>query len=271
MKKLLSSLCLCLVLAGCSGGESEDNVIRVGASTTPHAEILNAVKDQIEDAGYELVVQEFDDYVMPNTALEDGSLDANYFQHNPYLENFNAEHGTNLVAALAVHFEPLGVYAGGDNEVNADFSLDDIEEGDKIGVPNDGTNEARALQLLEAHGIITLREGAGLEATKLDIVENPKNVEIVELEARMIPSTLPDLAYGVINGNYALNANIMDQLCVSESKDSEAAQTFANVLAVRAGEEDSEKTQVLIDALSSQEAKDFIEETYNGIVVSVID
>lgn len=271
MKKLLSCLCLCLVLAGCGNSGKEDQVIRVGASTTPHAEILNAVKDQIEEKGYELVIKEFDDYVIPNTALEDGSLDANYFQHNPYLLNFNEEHGTHLTSALAVHFEPLGIYAGGNNVASEDFSLDNIHENDKIGVPNDGTNEARALQLLEAYGIITLKEGVGLEATKLDIVENPKNVEIVELEAKMIPTTLPDLAYAVINGNYALNAKVTDQLCVAESKDSEGAQTFANVLAVREGEENSEKTKVLIEALSSQEAKDFIESTYSGLVVSVIE
>lgn len=274
MKKLLSVFCLSLLLAGCGANGNDnanDKVITVGASSTPHAEILNAVKDQVEAAGYTLEVKEFDDYVIPNTALEDGSLDANYFQHNPYLENFNKEHGTHLTAALYVHFEPLGIYAGGSNTASADFSLDQLNENDKIGVPNDGTNEARALQLLEAHGIIKLKEGVGLEATKLDIVENPKNIEIVELEAKMIPATLPDLAYGVINGNYALNANITDKVCVAEEKDSEGAQTFANVLAVRVGDEESEKTKVLTEALSSQAAKDFIEETYHGIVVSVID
>lgn len=271
MKKLLSSLLALSLLAGCAGGKdtAEDKTITVGASTAPHAEILNALKDEVAAEGYELVVKEFDDYVVPNTALEEGSLDANYFQHLPYLEQFNVDNGTHIVSVLKVHFEPLGIYAG-KAEINNSLTVDDIIEGAKIGVPNDGTNEARALQLLASIGVITLKEGVGLEATKQDIVENPKNVEIVELEAKTIPSTLTtDLDYGVINGNYALSGNVTDRICIAEAKDSEGALTFGNVLAVREGEEETEKTKVLEKVLTSEKCRQFIEDTYDGLVVPV--
>ena len=246
-------------------GELEKIV--VGASSTPHAEILEAVSGELEALGYELDIKIFDDYVMPNLALADGEIDANYFQHEPYLLNFNAENGTDLVSAAAIHYEPMGIYGGSKS------SLDELAEGDIIAVPNDGTNEARALLLLQDQGLITLKEGidASTEtATILDIAENPKNLEIVEMEAKNIPHSLPDVAFAVINGNYALQAGLTgNDALASESADSDAAQTYANILAVRAGEEDSAKTQALVTALTSETCRQFIEETYSGAVVPI--
>ncbi len=239
----------------------------VGASSTPHAEILEAVRGELEALGYELEVTIFDDYVLPNLALADSEIDANYFQHEPYLLNFNAENGTDLVSAVAVHYEPMGIYGG------QKASLDEIAEGDSIAVPNDGTNEARALLLLEAEGLITLKEGidASTEtATVLDIAENPLNLEIIEMSAQNIPHSLPDVAFGVINGNYALQAGLTgNDALASESAESDAAQTYANILAVRAGEEGTEKTQALITALTSETCREYIEATYDGAVVPI--
>lgn len=291
MKKLLSILlCAALVLglAACGTAASDPTAapeseapatdaaetpsgeletIVVGASSTPHAEILEAVSGELEALGYELDIKIFDDYVMPNLALADGEIDANYFQHEPYLLNFNAENGTDLVSAAAIHYEPMGIYGGSKS------SLDELAEGDIIAVPNDGTNEARALLLLQDQGLITLKEGidASTEtATILDIAENPQNLEIVEMEAKNIPHSLPDVAFAVINGNYALQAGLTgNDALASESADSDAAQTYANILAVRAGEEDSAKTQALITALTSETCRQFIEETYSGAVVPI--
>ena len=292
MKKLLSILlCAALVLglAACGTAAEEPSAapasdapasdapaseapaelekLVVGASSTPHAEILEAVKGELEALGYELEVKIFDDYIMPNLALADSELDANYFQHEPYLLNFNAENGTDLVSAAAIHYEPMGIYGG--NKA----SLDELAEGDIIAVPNDGTNEARALLLLQDQGLITLKEGidASTEtATILDIAENPKNLEIVEMEAKNIPHSLPDVAFAVINGNYALQAGLTgNDALASESADSDAAQTYANILAVRAGEEESAKTQALVTALTSETCRQFIEETYSGAVVPI--
>lgn len=291
MKKLLSILlCAALVLglAACGTAASDPTAapeseapatdaaetpsgelekIVVGASSTPHAEILEAVSGELEALGYELDIKIFDDYVMPNLALADGEIDANYFQHEPYLLNFNAENGTDLVSAAAIHYEPMGIYGGSKS------SLDELTEGDIIAVPNDGTNEARALLLLQDQGLITLKEGidASTEtATILDIAENPQNLEIVEMEAKNIPHSLPDVAFAVINGNYALQAGLTgNDALASESADSDAAQTYANILAVRAGEEDSAKTQALVTALTSETCRQFIEETYSGAVVPI--
>lgn len=291
MKKLLSILlCAALVLglAACGTAASDPTAapeseapatdaaetpsgelekIVVGASSTPHAEILEAVSGELEALGYELDIKIFDDYVMPNLALADGEIDANYFQHEPYLLNFNAENGTDLVSAAAIHYEPMGIYGGSKS------SLDELAEGDIIAVPNDGTNEARALLLLQDQGLITLKEGidASTEtATVLDIAENPQNLEIIEMEAKNIPHSLPDVAFAVINGNYALQAGLTgNDALASESADSDAAQTYANILAVRAGEEDSAKTQALVTALTSETCRQFIEETYSGAVVPI--
>ena len=198
------------------------------ASATPHAEILEQVKDTLAEQGYDLQVKVYDDYVLPNTATEDGDLDANYFQHKPYLDDFNEKNGTHLVSVAAIHYEPYGLYAG------TAKALADLKDGDKIAVPNDGTNEARALQLLAAQGLIKLRDGAGLTATKLDIVENPHNYDVVEMEAAVVPTCLDSVAVAVINGNYAINAGLkVSEALAVEDKDSEAAQTFANILVVK--------------------------------------
>jgi D-methionine transport system substrate-binding protein len=251
------------VLTACGGGSGseEDKTIKVAASPTPHAEILNSVADALAEEGWTLEVVEFDDYVQPNVATTDGDVDANYFQHIPYLEQYNDENGTDLVAVGNVHYEAMGVYKGTKN------SLDELAEGDKIGVPNDVTNEARALQLLAANGVITLKDGVGLEATKNDIVDNPKGVEIVELEAATIPASLPDLAFGVINANYALGAGLTtDNAVAYEAEDSEAAETYVNVIVVNAGNENSEKTQALVKAVQTDAVKEFIAEQYKGAV-----
>ena len=247
--------------SGDSGEAAEDKVIRVAASPTPHAEILNSVADALADQGWTLEVIEFDDYVQPNVATTDGDVDANYFQHVPYLDQYNAENGSDLVAVGNVHYEAMGAYKGQKD------SFDALEDGDKIGVPNDVTNEARALQLLAANGVITLKDGVGLEATKTDIVDNPKNIEVVELEAATIPASLPDLALGVINANYALGAGLTtDDAVAYEAEDSEAAETYVNVIVVNAGNENSEKTQALVAAVQTDAVKDFILGKYNGAV-----
>lgn len=251
------------ILTGCggSGSSDADKTIKVAASPTPHAEILNSVADALAEDGWTLEVIEFDDYVQPNVATTEGDVDANYFQHVPYLDQYNSENGTDLVAVGNVHYEAMGAYKG------TKTSFDELADGDKIGVPNDVTNEARALQLLAANGVITLKEGVGLEATKTDIVENPKNVEIVELEAATIPNSLPDLAFGVINANYALGAGLTTADAVAyEAEDSEAAETYVNVIVVNAENKDSEKTQALVKAVQTDAVKDFILEKYQGAV-----
>lgn len=243
-----------------SSGELQKIV--VGASPAPHAEILKAANDVLKEKGYELEIKEYVDYIQPNLALESGDLDANYFQHLPYLESFNKENGTNLVSAGAIHYEPFGVYAG------KTTSLDELQDGATIAVPNDTTNEARALLLLEAQGLIKLKEDAGLTATKNDIVENPKNLQLYEVEAAQLPRVIGDVDVAVINGNYAIEAGykVSDALAV-EASDSLAATTYGNVVAVRAGEENDPAIQALIEALTSDEVKAFIESTYDGAVV----
>lgn len=247
-----------------SGSASDGTVITVGASPSPHAEILKAVEDEIKSAGYELKVVEYNDYVQPNVALSEGDLDANYFQHKPYLDNYNQENGTDLVSAAAIHFEPMGIYAGKSSDIK------NVPDGAKIAVPSDATNEARALLLLQDQGVLKLKDGAGLEATKNDIAENPHNVEFVEVEAASVPRTLQDADFGVINGNYALSAGLdTTATLASEGADSEAAKTYANIVAVRKGEDATEKTKALVAALTSDTAKKFIEDTYKGSVIPV--
>lgn len=290
MKKILAltlSAILCLgLLAGCgtdSGSTATDpaseptsgatntpsgelETITVGASSTPHAEILDAVRGELEALGYNLEVVVFNDYVQPNTALADGDLDANYFQHEPYLTTFNSERGTDLVSAGAIHYEPMGIYPG------TKSSLDDIAEGDTIAIPNDGSNETRALLLLQDLGYITLADGidASSNATIEAIVDNPLNLEITEMNAENIPHILADVAFGIINGNYALQADLTgDDALASESADSDAAQTYANIVACRNGDENSDKVQALITALTSETCREYIESTYNGAVVPI--
>ena len=236
--------------------------LTVGASPAPHAEILEAAREELAKKGYDLKIVEYTDYVQPNMALDAGDLDANYFQHLPYLEQFNEERGTKLVSAGKIHYEPFGIYAG------KTASLDELTDGAKVAVPNDATNEARALLLLEAQGLLKLKDGAGLKATKTDIVENPKNLDILEVEAAQVPRSLPDVDIAVINGNYAIEAGlkVSDALAV-EASDSEAATTYGNVVAVQEGKEEDEKTKALMEALTSDTVKEFMEQTYEGAVV----
>lgn len=260
------ALSLAVGLSGCGAqkqGPVKEGSIVVGASPSPHAQILEAVSEQLAQKGYQLEIKEFTDYIMPNTALEDGELDANFFQHQPYLTDFNEKNGTKLVSAAVIHFEPLGIYGG----KTADLA--DLPEGAQIAVPNDTTNEARALWLLQAQGIIEVDEQAGLEATKQDITSNPKNVEIVEMEAAQLPRALADVDFAVINGNYAVAAEIADQVLVTEDKDSEAAKQYANIVAVREGDENREDIKALVEALQSDEVKAYIEETFGSTVIPV--
>ncbi len=236
--------------------------IVVGASPAPHAEILKAAEEVLAEKGYELDIKEYVDYIQPNLALESGDLDANYFQHLPYLESFNEENGTKLVSAAAIHYEPFGIYAGKAS------SLEELADGARVAVPNDTSNEARALLLLEAQGLIKLKEGADLTVTKNDIVENPKNLDLYEVEAAQIPRIVEDVDIAVINGNYAIEAGfkVSEALAVEDSE-SIAATTYGNVIAVQEGRENDEAIQALIEALTSEEVKKFMEEKYEGAVV----
>ena len=254
------------VPAGIVGAE-EDKTITVAASPTPHAEILEAAKPLLEEKGWTLEVSEFDDYILPNEVVESGEIDANYFQHVPYLESFNEEKGTHLVDAGDIHYEPFGIYPGQKS------SLDELEEGDVIAVPNDTTNEARALLLLQDNGIITLEEGAGLTATVNEIVDNPYGIEIQELEAAQVPRVVDEVAFAVMNGNYALNAgfSVAKDSIAYEASNSEAAKTYVNIIAVKEGNENNEGIQALVEVLKSDEIKDFINETYDGAVIPFED
>lgn len=271
MKKIFKKLLLVTLtgvifagaLTGCGNSKKDEKTIRIAASSTPHAEILEQAKPLLEKKGYKLEIKIFDDYVQPNEVVESGDFDANYFQHIPYLESFNEEKGTHLVNAGGIHYEPFGIYPGKKK------SLEDIEKGDSIAVPNDTTNEARALQLLQDNGIIKLKDGVGLEATVNDIVDNPYNVKIVELEAAQVARVVNETAYVVLNGNYALQAgfSVGKDALASEKSDSDAAKTFVNVIAVKEGNENKESIKALIDVLKSDEIKEYIEKKYDGAVV----
>ena len=267
MKKIIAltlALVLALSLAACgTAAGSADKTITIAASPTPHAEILAVAAEVLAEDGWTLEITEYSDYVVPNNVVDDGEIDANYFQHQPYLDTFNAENGTALVSVAAVHYEPFGIYAGQKSGV------EDLEEGDQIAIPNDGSNRARALLLLEAEGLIVLNEGVGMEATVLDIAENPLNLEIVEMEAAQIAGVRDSVALAVINGNYALLAglNVSTDAIASEDPASVSATTYANVLVVKEGNEESEKILALKEALMSEEVKSFINEKYTGAVV----
>lgn len=256
---------LAVGLTACGGKENkaDDKTITVAASPTPHAEILEAAKDLLKEKGYTLEIKEFDDYPQQNVVVDEGEFDANYFQHQPYLDNFNEEKGSDLVSAAKIHYEPLGIYPG------ASENLENIKDGAKIAVPNDATNEARALLLLEENGIITLKEDAGLNATKKDVEENPHNIEIVELDAAQIARVVEELDFVILNGNYALDAgfNVQTDAIAKEEADSEAAQTYANIIAVKKENKDSEKIKALVEVLQSEEIGKFITDTYEGAVV----
>lgn len=248
--------------AAASQAPAELKEIVVGASPAPHAEILEAAVKAMEEKGYKLVIKEYTDYVQPNLALDHGDLDANYFQHLPYLEQFCQENGTKLVSAASIHYEPFGIYAGKASD------LEGLADGAKVAVPNDATNEARALLLLEAQGLLKLKEGVGLNATKTDVVDNPKNLEILEIEAAQIPRSLQDVDIAVINGNYAIDAGlkVADALAIEDAA-SIAATTYGNVIAVQEGHDKDEAILALVEVLTSGEIKKFIEDTYAGAVV----
>lgn len=280
MKKKLFALGLSVILGaaaltGCGGGsgtDSESNAggggaeakkIVIGASTSPHAEILGVVKEVLAAEGYELEIREFTDYLQMNPAVDSKDLDANFFQHKPFLDNFNAEKGTSLVSAGFVHYEPLGLYPG------KTATIDALADGAEIAVPNDTTNEARALLLLEAQGLIKINPDAGINATKNDITENPKNLKISEIDAAQNPRVLQDVDMAVINGNFALAAglNVESDALAKEEKDSLAATTYANIVAVRSGDESREEIAALMKALQSEEVRTFIDGKYEGAVV----
>jgi D-methionine transport system substrate-binding protein len=236
--------------------------IVIGASPTPHALILKEAAKLLKDKGYDLQVKEFSDYVLPNTALDNKELDANYFQHQPYLDQFNKEKGTNIVSAGSIHYEPFGIYAGRTK------AIADLKDGATIAVPNDTSNEARALLLLQTQGLIKIKDGAGITATQKDITENKKNIKFKEIEAAQLARVLPDVDLAVINGNYALQGNLkVSEALAVEAADSLAATTYANIIAVRKGDENREDIKALVEVLKSTEIKDFITKTFNGAVV----
>lgn len=268
-KKVLLVLCAAVLaaasLTGCGGNKisPDDKTITVAASAVPHAEILEAAKPILKEMGYTLDIKVFDDYVQPNEVVEAGDFDCNFFQHTPYLNSFNEEKKTHLVNVGEIHYEPLGIYPGKESD------LANLAEGSTIAVPNDTTNEARALLLLQDNGIITLKEGADIAATVNDIAENPYNVEIIELDAAQIARTLPDVSFAVLNGNYAMQAglNAKTDALAYETADSVAAQTYVNIIVVKEGAEEHKDVQALVEVLKSEEITKFINDTYQGAVV----
>ncbi len=266
MKKLLLVVVFVLLLvSGCSRKNTiDDKVIVVGASTTPHAEILELCRPYLEEAGYELKIVEYTDYVIPNLSLASGDLDANFFQHQPYLTQFNESNGTDLSSVLAVHFEPLGLYQGTGEE------LANIEAGSTIAVANDATNCARALYLLAQQGLITIDSSKGLLATEQDITSNPKNLVITALEAASIPAQLAGFDYAVINGNVALASGIdQNKRLATEDPESLAATIYANIVVVRTGDEEAPAIAALVAALEQDLIATYILETYGGLVLPV--
>ena len=277
MKKILTlilALTMAVGLCACGGGDApteepaaeepaETITLKVAASPTPHAEILAQVVDVLAEQGIDLQITEYGDYVIPNTAVEEGDEDANFFQHTPYMEQFNEENGTHLVSVAKIHYEPMGIYPG------MTASLEELPDGATIAVPNDVTNEARALLLLEAQGLIEVDDAAGLNATPNDITSNPKNLQFKELEAAMLPQTVEEVDLSIINSNYALQGglNPATDALASEDPDSDAAQTYANIIAVKEGNENNEAIQALVKALQSDAVREYINETYSGAVV----
>ncbi|MCL2654494.1 MAG: MetQ/NlpA family ABC transporter substrate-binding protein [Coriobacteriia bacterium] len=269
---VLVLLVLGLSLAGCgsknSGSGSADSskkevTLVVGASPTPHAEILRQVVGDLKAQGIDLQIKEYTDYVQPNLAVQNGDIEANYFQHQPYLDDFNKQNNTDLVSVGAVHYEPFGLYPGKKK------ALAEVGNGAQVAVPNDTTNEARALLLLQDIGWVKLKDGAGINATKQDITENPHNLKIVEVEAAQLPRSVKDVDYAIINGNYAIEAgfSVEKDALATEKKDSLAATTYANIVAVKKGDENKPEILALMKALKSEKVKTFIEDTYKGAVV----
>ena len=243
--------------------KEETKKIVIGASPSPHADILKVAKKELKKEGYELEIKEYSDYVQPNTALESGDLDANYFQHKPYLDDFNKKKKTHLVSAGMIHYEPFGIFPGKTKTLKA------LKNGATVAVPNDTTNEARALLLLQDQGLIKLKDGAGLTATKKDIVENKKDLAIKEIEAAQIPRSLKDVDIAVVNGNYALQAGLKvnKDALATEDADSVGAKTYGNIVAVKKGNEKLAATKALIKALKSDTVKKYINDKYDGAVV----
>ena len=295
MKKLISATLaasLALSLAACGSSASTDSVaastestaasseaaestaetselagttLKVAASPTPHAEILNVAKEILAEQGIDLEVVEFSDYVQPNLVTENGEVDANYFQHKPYLDNFNKEKGTHLVSVEGIHFEPFGLYPGKTKE------LKDLQDGATVAVPNDATNEARALLLLQDAGLIKLKDPKDINATPKDITSNPKNLKFKELEAAVVPTVIKDIDIAALNGNYAIQAGFdpTKDTLATEKADGLAAKTYQNILVVKEGNENTAKTKELKKALKSDEVRDYINKNYKGAVVPV--
>lgn len=267
MKKLAAVVLAGTLTVALAVPAAAEGKIKVAASATPHAEILEQAKPILKEQGWDLEVTIFNDYVQPNLVVDGGDFDANYFQHIPYLNSFNEEQGTELVDAGDIHYEPFGIYPG------TKAALDELEDGDVIAVPNDTTNEARALLLLQDNGVITLKENVGLEATVNDIESYAKDIEILELEAAQVSRVVGEVAFVVLNGNYALEAgfSVANDSIAFESSDSEAAKTYVNLIAVKAGNENSEGIVALVDVLKSEEIRDFINETYDGAVIPFVE
>ena len=283
MKKKILSLALATILTaglvtGCGSSasssdqsSSQDNTqkktITVAASQTPHSEILAEAAKILEKQGYELKVTVFDDYVQPNNVVESGEFDANYMEHVPYMEQFNKENGTHIVNAGGIHYEPFGIYPGTKKK------LDDLAEGDTIAIPNDTTNEARALLLLQDNGLLTLKDGAGLTATINDIKDNPKKLKFQELEAAQVAKVKDEVAFVVLNGNYALEAgySVSKDSIAYEKADSEAAKTYVNIIGVKEGNENSDGIKALVKVLKSDDIKKFINDKYDGAVIPFED
>mgnify|MGYP003898935235 CR=1 FL=1 len=262
LKRILIALIaglLMLSFVGCSKNKGDDNLIRIGVSPEPHAKIIELIKEDLEKQGIKVEIIEFTDYQKPNFALAEGELDANFFQHEPYMNNFREKNNLDIVSIGGVHIEPMGLYS------SKYSSIDELKDNCEIAIPNDPTNGGRALLLLEKHGLIKLREGADTLATENDIVENPQNIKIVPLEAAQLPRVLNDVDGAVINGNYALEAGLVPtkDALILEDKDS----PYANIVAVRKGEENLEKFKKLMEALHSEKVRKFIEENYNGGVI----
>lgn len=263
MKKLLKVLLISVlslsIFTACSKDSGDKITIKIGASPDPHAKILELIKDDLKEEGIELEIQEFTDYVVPNIALAEKELDANFFQHEPYLIDFAEKEGLDLVSLGNTHVEPMALYS------NSIKTLDDLKDGSKIGIPNDTVNGARALILLEANGLIKVDSDAGLNATERDVVDNPKNLKFVPLEAALLPPALKDVDAAVINGNYAIEAGlnpVKDGIIVEGEK-----SPYANIIAVRKGEEGEEKFKKLLKAIQSEKVKKFIEEEFDGAFV----
>lgn len=238
--------------------------ITIGATPSPHVEILEAIQPQLEAAGIKLNIITYTDYIQPNDALAAGDLDANFFQHKPYMDDYNMGKGTNLLALIPVHYEPMGLFPG------KTASIDALADGASIAVPNDTTNEARALLLLQDAGLITLKDDAGINATTNDIVSNPKNLQFKEVEAATVPNIVADVDIACINGNYAIPAGFKTtDALATESATSLAAEAYANVLVVKDGNQDSDKIKALVKALTSDEVRTYINDTYAGAVVPV--